>query len=215
MQLLLCAATGFEIRPTIEFINKYNIVDCTVLITGVGLPSTTYHLTRRVLGHRPDLLLQAGVAGSLDPGLELASVVAVRSETFGDIGVMENKQFVSVFDLGLVGRDADPWRQGRLTNHSELLQATGLDIVDGVSVNEISTDPGRIEWYRKSLEVSVESMEGAALHYVGLMEKIPFLQLRSLSNFVGVRDKSKWLMKEAIQQLNKEVTNCLINFLEL
>lgn len=55
-------------------------------------------------------------------------------------------------------------------------------------------------------------MEGAALHYVCLIEKIPFMQIRSLSNFVGERDKSKWRMKEAITNLNKELETLLTKF---
>jgi futalosine hydrolase len=48
-------------------------------------------------------------------------------------------------------------------------------------------------------------MEGAALHYVCLQENIPFLQIRSISNRVGERDKAKWEFKEAIKNLNKEL----------
>ena len=54
-------------------------------------------------------------------------------------------------------------------------------------------------------------MEGAALHYVCLMEKIPFLQIRSISNYVGERNKRNWNMKEAIANLNKK----LIEFVQL
>ncbi len=50
-----------------------------------------------------------------------------------------------------------------------------------------------------------ESMEGAALHYVCLMEKIPFLQIRSVSNITGERDKSKWKLKEARESLHKSL----------
>jgi futalosine hydrolase len=32
---------------------------------------------------------------------------------------------------------------------------------------------------------------------------VPFIQIRSLSNYVGERDKSKWLLKESIAVLNK------------
>ncbi|ULT38317.1 hypothetical protein KRR40_24600 [Niabella defluvii] len=48
-------------------------------------------------------------------------------------------------------------------------------------------------------------MEGAALHYVALMEKIPFLQIRGISNYVGERDKRKWNFKDAIDNLNNEL----------
>jgi len=48
-------------------------------------------------------------------------------------------------------------------------------------------------------------MEGAAFHYVCLQQHIPFIQIRSISNIVGVRDKNKWKMKEAIESLNKKL----------
>ncbi|MBK8310223.1 MAG: hypothetical protein IPL04_04300 [Chitinophagaceae bacterium] len=55
----------------------------------------------------------------------------------------------------------------------------------------------------------VESMEGAALHYVCLMEKIPFIQLRAISNYITERNKKKWNMKESITNLNKEIIKLL------
>ena len=47
-------------------------------------------------------------------------------------------------------------------------------------------------------------MEGAALHYTCLMEKIPFIQLRSISNYIAERDKTKWDMKRSIINLNND-----------
>ena len=57
----------------------------------------------------------------------------------------------------------------------------------------------------RKYNVMVESMEGAAFHYVCLQEYIPFVQLRAVSNFVGERDKTKWQMREAIENLNREL----------
>ena len=48
-------------------------------------------------------------------------------------------------------------------------------------------------------------MEGAALHYVCNSFNIPYLQIRSISNYIGERDKSKWEIKKAIENLNKEI----------
>jgi futalosine hydrolase len=60
------------------------------------------------------------------------------------------------------------------------------------------------------LGADIESMEGAALHYVALLENIPFLQIRSLSNFAGERDKSKWEMNKAISCLNLELQRIIL-----
>ncbi|MBO9683999.1 MAG: futalosine hydrolase, partial [Flavisolibacter sp.] len=182
MQLLLCASTEFEIKPTIEFIQQENIREIEILITGVGMMATTYSLTKSVLGKRPDFILQAGVAGCLDENLPLTKIVIVESENVGDLGAEENGTFNTLFDLKLLDRNFLPWKNGKLSNSIETLKSTGLTIVDGVTVNEISTNKDRIAYYREQLNASVESMEGAALHYVALQEKIPFLQMRSLSN---------------------------------
>jgi futalosine hydrolase len=48
-------------------------------------------------------------------------------------------------------------------------------------------------------------MEGAALHFVCLMEKVPFIQIRSISNISGDRDKSRWNIKEAIKSLHEQL----------
>jgi futalosine hydrolase len=48
-------------------------------------------------------------------------------------------------------------------------------------------------------------MEGAALHYVCLMEKIPFIQIRTVSNVTGDRDKNKWKLKEARENLHESL----------
>ncbi len=55
-------------------------------------------------------------------------------------------------------------------------------------------------------------MEGAAFHYVCLQEKIPFLQLRAISNYVGERNKANWNLNEAIRNLNKKLIEIVGSF---
>jgi futalosine hydrolase len=37
------------------------------------------------------------------------------------------------------------------------------------------------------------------------MENVPFIQLRSISNYIGERNKKKWDMMDSINNLNKEL----------
>ncbi|MFL5740429.1 MAG: futalosine hydrolase [Flavisolibacter sp.] len=210
MQILLCAATKLEIAPMIEKIQKKEIENVEVLITGVGLLASAYSITRTVLEKKPDLLVQAGISGCLDPNFPLSSVVFIENETLGDLGVDENGNFRSVFDLKLLGLDEWPWTDGKLRNPLDKKLMNNVKVVDGVTVNEISTGDAVINYYRDRLGAVSESMEGAALHYVGLKEKIPFIQLRSLSNFAGERDKKKWKMQESIGLLNHELEGLIL-----
>jgi len=213
MQLLLCASTEFEIRPAIDFIRKEKVPNVDILITGVGMMATTYSLTKAILKKRPDFVLQAGIAGCLDENLTLTKVVLVENENIGDLGVLDNGIFKTLFDLSLLDKFSFPWDNGKLTNNLQVVKSTGLKIVDGVTVNEISTHKDRIVYYKNQLNASVETMEGAAFHYVALQEDLRFLQMRSLSNFVGERDKTKWVVDVAVANLNIELMKIIIKLL--
>ena len=97
-----------------------------------------------------------------------------------------------------------------MVNSNDILRKIKLRKVTGISVNEITTDKKKVKLYRDRFKPVIESMEGAALHYVSLMEKIPFLQIRSVSNYIAERNKQKWNMKEAVENLNKELISILI-----
>ncbi|MBD0285084.1 MAG: futalosine hydrolase [Flavisolibacter sp.] len=215
MQILLCAATQFEIDPLMPFLEEHGFANqVEVLITGVGLLATTYQLTKRVTGKKPDLLLQAGLAGCIDTNIPLGTTAVVFRENVGDFGVLQNADFTSAFDMGLVKENENPWQEKKLVNpHMELLKNTDLPLIDSVTVNEITTNADRISYYKNGLEAGIESMEGAALHYIGLMENIPFLQIRSLSNYIGERDKSKWVLDHAVNILNLELQRQLLKLL--
>lgn len=210
MNILLAAATIKEIDPFVEHYRSSpqafpHSID--ILITGIGLTATTFSLTKQLSIKRPDLVIQAGIGGCFDKKLPLATVVAVKQDVLADEGVIEAGQLKSVFDLGLAKPNQFPYSGGTLTNKSEVLGQVKLKKVKAVSINRVTTSKKEIDIYKEKFSPAVESMEGAALHYVCLAEKIPFIQLRSISNYIGVRDKKKWKLKESVTSLNNELIN--------
>ena len=104
--------------------------------------------------------------------------------------------------------DDFPFYKKKLSNpFLEKCNLLNLPAVDGVTVNEVSTRPERIASLKQY--GAVESMEGAPLHYVCLQNDIPFIQIRAISNYVGERDKSKWQIKKALDNLNSTVIRYL------
>ncbi|HEX5025253.1 MAG TPA: futalosine hydrolase [Agriterribacter sp.] len=210
MNILLAAATPIEIQTTREYLAEkmyyrkdFNI---SILITGVGLVNTTYTLLKYFNKNRPDVVIQAGIGGTLHPLFPPGSVVLVKEELIGDLGVEENDGFYDVFDLKLADENAFPFSAKLLKNpHQKIWEAIKLPRVRAVSVNEITTGALRIQQLIEKYGIVIESMEGAALHYVCLQEAIPFIQLRSVSNFAGERDKTKWQISDAISSLNREL----------
>ena len=82
-------------------------------------------------------------------------------------------------------------------------------MVKGMGVNEISTSPEKINLFKEQYGVDIESMEGNAFHYVCLMNKIPFIQLRGISNKVGERNKSLWEINKSLTAVLDATNNLL------
>lgn len=200
MQILVTAATEMEIMP---FIETGSATD--VLITGVGVPAVLYHLQKRMQQIEYDLIIQAGIAGTYNNAFKPGEVVFVKQDTFGDMGMEEKENFVSLFDSGLTDKNEFPFTGGWLINSETMNMPLNLQAVKAITINKVSDSELQKQQYINQFNADIESMEGAALHYVCLQENIPFIQLRSISNFVGERNRDKWKMKEAIENLNMQL----------
>jgi len=211
--ILVVAATAKEINPFIELTRTGDFNNADILISGIGLTASTYHLTRQLALKKYDLVIQAGVAGCFDLRIPLGAVVAVKQDAIADQSVIELQKLRTLFDLKLVPQDQYPYEKGWLINsNKEVLKKTKLKIVKGISVNQISTSKQMIKFYRNVFDPVTESMEGAALHYVCLMENVPFVQIRSISNYIGERNKKKWDMMDSIANLNDTLIKIINNY---
>lgn len=214
MNCLVIAATPIEIRPLLEKLKEGNIpisnsIQLDVLITGIGLLATSYSLQKQLQLKRPDLIIQAGVGGCFDKKMKLGRVFIIKKEAIADQSVVELNALKTLFDLDLVPANQPPYQKGWLVNPHSILKKLRLPKVTGISVNEITTQPQKVSFYKKRFNPLIESMEGAALHYVALQEGIPFIQLRSTSNYIAERNKKNWNMPAAIHSLNQSLLDLL------
>jgi futalosine hydrolase len=211
MKILVVAATEMELSIFLKQkkINANHKINC--LITGIGLTATTYTLTKYLQKRKPDLIIQAGVGGCFDTTIPLGTVLAIKQETIADQSVIELNKLKTLFDMELVPANQLPFQKGWLVNKNEALKKIKLKKVTGISVNEITTSKLKVDFYKTHFKPVIESMEGAALHYICLMERIPFIQLRSVSNYIAERNKKNWNMKESITNLNSELLKLLEN----
>ena len=207
MKLLVVAATMQEIA-----LFDPNPADIDILITGVGIPAATYHVQKKLYQSDYDFVIQAGFAGSYRNQISLGETVLVAKDCFGDLGLEEKEIFTPLFDTGLGIKDEFPFANGWLANDHPFLALEHYTKVNAITVNTVSDSKLLLQQRMACFNPDTESMEGAAFHYICLQEKIPFLQVRTISNYAGERDKTKWTIKEAVVNLNREL-NKIINFL--
>jgi futalosine hydrolase len=191
MRVIISAATVAEWMPSFLNINALYTGESQRLKlqyhqSGIGMLAASFALTKLSLEDKPDLIIQVGIAGTFDTHLDLGTVVTIQEETIGDLGVEEDGKWKDLFDMKLEKSSYHPFEKRKLPNQwLSKYNLLGLKEVSGITVNEISTNPDRIQKLIKKYNPTIESMEGAALHYVAREMNIPFIQIRSISNYVG------------------------------
>ena len=88
MQILLVAATALEIAPLKSWLDNNTIqlnsgayqlglLQIDLLITGIGMMQTCFHLTKSLSDKQYDLVINAGIAGSFKPSIPIGAVVNI------------------------------------------------------------------------------------------------------------------------------------------
>lgn len=220
MKVLIVAATHFEFAPLKAHLNNNWVVnedetfsngrlEVTLLTTGVGMVATTFCLSQMLMLNAYDLVIQMGIAGSFEYDKALTEVVFVVQDQFGDIGAEDGYNFLDVFNLNLIGDEAHLYQNKQLLNPYD--EGIGLRKVNAISVNTVSGTDFTASLRCKKYNAQIESMEGAAFHYVCLKLKKQFMQIRSTSNYVERRNRELWKMKEAIETLNEYMIGWIEN----
>lgn len=226
MRILFVGATCFELYQFFEnlveiegegkniFRYKWYDLEIDLLIPGVGMTFTAYHLTRALYTTKYDLVINAGIAGTFRDELSIGTVVNVKSEQICDLGIEEINGVVSLFDAGFMECDQFPFKNGRMVNPNHFKELE-LASVNGVTGNISHGTTESITKISVNFDPDVESMEGAAVFYVCMHEKVPFLEIRAISNYVESRDTTKWDIPLAIENLTDELFRFLRKFAKI
>jgi futalosine hydrolase len=216
VRILIVSATSAEIQPLVErmdaalsddtSVDSYTLGNHSigVLVTGVGMVATAAWCARVLARTRYDLAINLGVCGSFDAFIEPGTVVHVTSERISELGAEDGAQFLTLDDLQLPGEVAfvnpDPPSNPGIEQ---------LPAVSGITVNTVHGDARAIAAVVARFAPQVESMEGAAFMSACLISKVPFAQVRAVSNMVEPRNREAWKLADAIRNLNVEALRIL------
>ena len=205
-KVLIVAATKPEIEPLLQyyavdaknegFFTSQNGDDLSVLITGVGLVNTAFQMGK-YSHYTFDYIFNLGIAGAFNRPLKIGEVVNVVKDTICEMGAEAGEDFISYPDLNLGGTNVY-----EAENSIQLSLLNKLTRVNSVSVNTVHGNEHRIKKTMQTFHPDIESMEGAAFMRACSGISCNYLQIRSISNYVEMRDKSKWDIPLAIKNLN-------------
>ncbi len=201
MKVLIVSSTQLEVKDLMD--SKLSQVD--FLICGVGIPSCMYELSKILASKKDyDLIINAGIAGSFDPKLEIGRVVRVHQEQFGDVGIGHQNDFLAIQQTDFSNAHYSELKNDFCPNALKHLKS-----VSGITVNTVSYSEPLAEQRKKLFGADVESMEGAAFFLMMQHTNIPYLQIRSISNYVGESNKKNWNIPLSIKNLQSELKQYL------
>lgn len=212
--ILFVAATQIEIKTIKKWWDDYAHLhpdlSLTFLITEVGMPWTVYHLTKELMERNYDLIVQIGIAGAYNRDLEIGDVVAVLTEIHGDLGYEEVDETVQALDEFSGEYD-------RVITNMSLNKWFTFEIpkVIGLTVDTTSGIIETVERRTWQYGADIESMEGFAFHLVASQFKVPYVQIRAISNPIEQRNKDHWDIPFALKNLNHFLVFEFIPSLEL
>lgn len=223
MRILFTAAEEEELITARQAFNSLSKseqygLDITYMLTGIGTTSTSYKLTKMLNSSSVafDLAVNIGIAGSFSSDFPIGSVARIEKEVFGDVGFETYGGFQTLFDYKILDADTHPFKKGAL--HAPDLSPEVEKAMkeykkaSSVTVQTVSGLPEKTTQLKKDFTPQIESMEGAAFFYVSILEKIPFIELRSVSNEVGERNRAKWnipLALDSLKNANKKLLEAL------
>ena len=225
---VITAATAKELKKALSFapvlpreLNtgevlpwKWQERDFLLLVTGVGPVNAALHLGK-LLGRSLHLrgVLNIGIGGSFDPDLfPLRSTALVNREIWPEFGLkVENTVQPGAlgYPLGSVN-GVRVWDRIEFDSR-ENLKMLGLHPVDdwpdacSLTVSGASGTPEQARHLRNLYNAGLENMEGFALAWACLAVDLPFVELRTVSNIVGCRERRYWDIKGGLQAL---LQNC-------
>lgn len=183
---------------------------------GIGKVNTAMTLAAYAQRHRVERALLFGIAGAYaESGLQIGDAVLAEREIQADLGIRDGGMKGMGFPTLVMG---DP-EGSPLHFHNrfpldkaftaELKATLDLPVRSFLTRDLVSENPTEARELSHKWEADVENMEGAAFAQACLWLGIAGAELRAVSNVAGVRDKSQWRIRQAVEALEAALARLL------
>jgi len=177
----------------------------TVLVGGVGAVAIAASTATALATSTYDYVINMGIAGGFVGKAEVGSLIIADEIIAADLGAETAEGFQTLEDLGLgcTRIQCDQILNSRLIKG---LETAGITYAQG-PILTLSTVTGTAattnELIRRHPNAIAEAMEGFGVATAARLHGIPVLEIRTISNEIGPRDRASWRIKEALDKLQQ------------
>ncbi|SPY21068.1 5'-methylthioadenosine/S-adenosylhomocysteinenucleosidase [Paenibacillus polymyxa] len=174
-----------------------------VELAGVGAPSAAASTALALATGGYRLVISAGIGGGFVKVAALESVVVADAIIAADLGAETAEGFSSVDELGF-GSSRIAVNAATAQRFVQALRDAGQTAVAGpiLTVSTATGTAATAERLAKRVPgAAAEAMEGYGVAVAANRFELPMMEIRTISNTVGPRDRASWRIKEALQAL--------------
>jgi futalosine hydrolase len=200
-RILIMTAVAAERDAVVRGIRGSSRFD--VRLAGVGSATAAANTASVLAKGDYSLVISAGIGGGFVGRAELGSIVIASEIIAADLGAETPEGFCSVDELGF-GSSRVPVESNLVSLITDALQQAGLCVHTGpiLTVTTVTGSSESAAMLDKRVPgATVEAMEGYGVAVAAQIYSVPVLEIRTISNAVGPRDRSAWKMKEAFEAL--------------
>ncbi|MCX8031260.1 MAG: futalosine hydrolase [Thermodesulfovibrionales bacterium] len=165
-------------------------IPVVVSITGIGKVNAAHSVTLMLERFKVHIVYILGVGGAYPTtGLRIGEVVIANREIYGDEGLLLEKSFHTLDELGLPLVEHDnavsfnefpmfipPFLSGMLREGTF------------ITVSTCSGSKSKGLYYEQKFNALCENMEGAAIAHICCFKNVPTIEIRGISNIIEDRD---------------------------
>ncbi|ARK28684.1 futalosine hydrolase [Halalkalibacter krulwichiae] len=179
--------------------------DIEVHVVGVGVVTAAVNTAFLLASKKYDVVINMGIAGGFNGKANVETVVIADELVAADLGAESKDGFLSLDELKL-GSVLIPVDDRLTTSIKKILVENGAEVATG-AVLTLSTVTGTAETadrlQKRYPNAMAEAMEGYGVGVAAKQMNIPIMEIRTISNMVGPRDRSAWKIKEALVALER------------
>jgi futalosine hydrolase len=201
-------------------------------ISGVGKANAAQSTSILIEKYKPKIIYNIGVAGAYPPsGLKIADIAIAEKEIYGDEGLFaqaedrrekteyrkkKTEKIIDFYTLDRINIPICVIDEIEYYNEFPMFVPEGLKDIRKGNFVTVSTCTGILKKGReieKRFNAICENMEGAAVAHIGLLSKIPVVEIRGISNIIEDRTPRP-LKKSDIIKASKSCQKFLLDYLE-
>lgn len=176
-----------------------------VIVAGVGMAAAAASTAKALSERVADLVICAGIGGGFRTEIKVGGVAIANEIVAADLGSESQDRFLSVEETN-IGWSRVAVDQLRSEKMQDALRVTGISCAYGPILTVNTTTGTKQTANRLAARVPgacAEGMEGFGVATAAKLYQVPCLEVRTISNEVGPRQRDRWRIEEALEQLTK------------